>query len=534
MSFSQDAYKIRNSIKRYTKESVVQHLLTRLHTVYSDEPKAMGRPWVVCLMLEWTLELEPIQGAIPANQKDVWNILNRIWALQGKAIKFSDENNVDLSLRMFLLTQLRFQTSQLVHNYFLVRLFSIMCSEGASRSFRDSFQVQTDIALEDFFVLSAFFFSIFLSHKRPVIKYEEFLPKLTPAYPVVVIKQYLSLVGANFEQLQQLMKRRREETRGNVGLRAEEYFSEPLLLEKPILILPEGISTAHPYIASIGLSEFVLRTLKKADSSGFRNKFTKEFEEYLAYVFDAYNFETTREDQLNEVYRDNKVQGKVVDFLHQRNGTSIFIDAKGVEPNQKILVTDQSHIIKDKLRDTHLKGIKQAGECADKLNEVGFEGLADFDHRYALIVTHQDFYLGNGVKLASYLGDDYRQRIDEAVAGKIPLKNVHFCCVGDLEGILALCNEIGTEISEFLDFCASEEEDPATAKFEMRQHIQAFSGNLSSDKRSPIGNDRLVKNYQYLTSELADKMTKSRQYWNKGLVKAPEFLQQLRFIKELV
>lgn len=117
----------------------------------------------------------------------------------------------------------------------------------------------------------------------------------------------------------------------------EEYFSEPLLLEKPILILPEGISTAHPYVASIGLSEFVLRTLKTADSRGFRDKFTKEFEEYLAYVFDAYGFETTREEQLKAVYRDNKIQGKVVDFLHQRNGTSIFIDAKGVEPNQKYL-----------------------------------------------------------------------------------------------------------------------------------------------------------------------------------------------------
>ena len=534
MSFSRDAHKIRNSITRYTKESVVQHLLTRLHTVYPDEPQAIGRPWIVCLMLEWTLELEPIEGAIPANEKDIWNILNKLWVLQGKALKFADEDNVWLSLRAFLLSQLRFQTNQIVHNYFLVRLFSIMCNDGASRSFRDNFKAQTDIDLEDFFVLSVFFFSIFYSSNKPVIKYEEFLPKLSPAYPVFLIKQYLSLVGANFEQLQKLMKQRRRKTRGDGDVRAEEYFSEPLLLEKPILILPEGISTVHPYIASIGLSEFVLRTLKTADSSGFRDKFTKEFENYLAYVFDAYNFETTREEQLMEVYRDNKIQGKVVDFLHQRNETSIFIDAKGVEPNQKILVTDQSNIIKDKLRDTHLKGIKQAAECADKLNGVGFGDLADFDNRYALIVTHQDFYLGNGVKLTSYIGDEYRQRIDEAVAGKIPLKNVHFCCVADLEGILALCNETETEISEFLDFCNIEEETPGTSKFEMRQHIQAYAEKLASEKISPIGSDRLVENYKYLTSELAGKMSKSQQYWSEGFVKIPIYLQHLSKIKELV
>ncbi len=534
MSFSRDTQKIRNSIKRYTKESVVQHLLTRLHAVYPGEHKGIGRPWTVCLMLEWVLELEPNQGAIPATEKDVWKILNKIWALQGKATNFSDEDNVWLSIRAFVLTQLRFQTSQLVHNYFLVRLFSIMCTEGASRSFRDSFKAQTDIELEDFFVLSVFFFSIFYSSKKPVIKYEEFLPKLSPAYPVAVIKKYLSLVGANFEQLQQLMKSRRVEIRGDGDVRAEEYFSEPLLLEKPILILPEGISTAHPYIASIGLSEFVLRTLKAADSRGFRDKFTKEFEDYLAYIFDAYGFEITREEQLKEIYRDNKIQGKVVDFLHQRNGTSIFIDAKGVEPNQKILVTDQSNIIKDKLRDTHLKGIKQAGECADKLSVVSFDELADFDNRYALIVTHQDFYLGNGVKLASYLGNEYRQRIDQAVAGRVPLKNVHFCCVADLEGILALCNETETELSEFLDFCADEEEAPETAKFEMRQHIQAYAEKLAAEKSSPIGSARLTASFDYLTSELADKMSKSKRYWNEGLVKAPEYLQYLSIVKELV
>lgn len=534
MSFSRDAHKIRNSITRYTKESVVQHLLTRLHTVYPDEPQAIGRPWIVCLMLEWTLELEPIKGAIPANEKDVRNILNKIWALQGEAIKFAAEDNVWLSLRAFLLTQLRFQTNKIVHNYFLVRLFSIMCNEGASRSFQNNFKAQTDIDLEDFFVLSVFFFSIFYSSKKPVIKYEEFLPKLTPAYPVAVLKQYLSLVGANFEQLQQLMKRRKGETRGDGDVRAEEYFSEPLLLEKPILILPQGISTAHPYIASIGLSEFVLRTLKTADSRGFRDKFTKEFENYLAYVFDANNFEMTKEDELKVFYRDNKIQGKVVDFLHQRNGTSIFIDAKGVEPNKKILVTDKSNIIKDKLRDTHLKGIKQAAECAAKLSGVGFGNLADFDNRYALIVTHQDFYLGNGVKLASYLGDEYRQRIDEAVAGNIPLKNVHFCCVADLEGILALCNETETEISDFLDFCNIAEEAPETSKFEMRQHIQAYAEKLASEKSSPIGSDRLIENYKYLTSELADKMSKSQQYWGEGSVKIPIYFQHLRKIKELV
>lgn len=165
MSFSQDTHKIRNSIKRYTKESVVQHLLTRLHTVSPSEPKAIDRPWIVCLMLEWVLELEPNQDAVPATERDVWKILNKIWALQGEATNFADKDKIWLSLRAFLLTQLRFQISHIIHNYFLVRLFSIICNDAASRSFRDNFKKQTDIELEDFFVLSVFFFSMFYMSK---------------------------------------------------------------------------------------------------------------------------------------------------------------------------------------------------------------------------------------------------------------------------------------------------------------------------------------------------------------------------------
>lgn len=521
-------------ITRYTKNSIVKHLLVRLHTVNSEKPNTIQTPWVACLMLEWTLELEPNQSAKPASEKDVWRILNRIWKLQVKAIRFSDEDDIQLPIRAFLLSQLRFQSNQLVHNYFLVRLFSIMCKEGASRSFQDNFKTQTEIDLKDFFVLSVYFFSIFFASDKPVIKYEEFLPKLLPAYDVTLIKKYLSLVGANYAQLQQLMRQRKEKIRIEGHIREEEYFSEPMLLEKPILILSNGISTAHPYIASIGLSEFVLRTLKTADSCGFRNKFTKEFEEYLAYAFKVNNFDVTREEQLISVYKAHKIQGKVVDFLHQRNGASIFIDAKGVEPNNKVLVTDRNNIIKDKLRDTHLKGIKQASECANKLVSIGFDGLANYAKRYALIVTHQDFFLGNGIQLASYLGDEYRQRIDNAVAENIPLKNVHFCCVADLEGILSLCNQTGTDITDFLDFCATENESPKTAKFDMRQNIQAYAEHLVSDSKSPIGTGRLKDTYDCLTSELHDKISESQRYWNKGLNKLPEFAESMRIIKELL
>ena len=94
-----------------------------------------------------------------------------------------------------------------------------------------------------------------------------------------------------------------------------------------------------------------------------------------------------------------------------------------------------------------------ASNTFDKLVNVSEIKIAPFEKRYALVITHQDFYLGNGVKLASYLGDEYRVRIDDVVKDKLPLDNVHFCGVAELENILAACRAAGTSLDNFLEFC---------------------------------------------------------------------------------
>ncbi|WP_455168461.1 GapS1 family protein [Alkalimarinus alittae] len=509
MAFNKKADEIRIQIQRYTTESLVNELLIKLHTKHENESKGYGMPWVLCLMLDWTLELTPQKNASPATDEDVYRILNKIWALQDNAMKLATSQNTYLTLRPFLLSQLMFQKDQIAHLFFMVRLFSIMCDKNSSSFFNDKFKEITGLELREYFVFAWYLNSVFINQSASYIPYSELIIKLYPAFSLEKISKLLKLVGATPDQLKNEIQLWRSQN----PLKPAEYFTEPLTIKSPILLLPNGFSTPHTYVATIGISEFVIRELK---SESFRNKFTKAYEEYIADLFNQFNYSVTREKDINIFYKEQYVTGKVIDFLDLNGGKTVLIDAKGVEPHQKILISDSPRIIKDKLKDSYIKAIEQASECAALLDIHGYPGIQKYEERYAVIVTHQDFYLGNASKLVGYLGDEYKDKITGVIKNKIPLGNIHFVCVEDLEGVLGLCDEKNTYLHHFLDFCSQQNRSPETQKFDVRQHIISYAQSIGSSYSSPVGSPRLLKDNNYLVSYLIGLMKESETYWRMG------------------
>lgn len=523
MSFDKKVFQIRNGIKRYSKISIVKNLLQRLHSRDRNQPSAFMRHWVVCLMLEWTLELDNNKSTKEATSGDVQKLLDKLWMVSSDALDLSKSKNVWLTMCIGLLQQLRFQADQSENIYFLARLYTIMCEKSSSTYFKNEFKKHTGIELNDFFVFAFFLGFIFKDNDKPYYSYSRLIPLLLPGFSYEFVQKALLLIGSDLNSLQSLMLNMKPQT--NVKhVSREEYFAEPKLLLKPIIFLPEGLCTPHSYIALIGVSEFVLRTLKKAAPEKFRQKFSIAFEQYIGSLFKDFSYQVHTEKVLKNIYKKHNIQGKSVDFLHTSREVSIFFDAKGVEPKQDLLLTDNEVLIKDKLRDTILKGITQAAECIDKLVNVSEIKIAPFEKRYALVITHQDFYLGNGVKLASYLGDEYRVRIDDVVKDKLPLDNVHFCGVAELENILAACRAAGTSLDNFLDFCTVEEADPHTAKFMIKQHIEAYKKKHNIEQMA-FGTDRLNTVIDELSSKAHLSIQTSQKYWKQGSFLMDDYIQ---------
>ncbi|MFZ3464559.1 GapS1 family protein [Vibrio harveyi] len=513
MSFDDKASSIRNSLKNYTTESVVNLLLQRLHTT-NNQHSGLDYTWISCLLLEWALEVKPYDSAREATANDISVELNKLWKLQADASNIEQTTNIWLTLRTMIVQQNRFQDAQTMHMFFLIRLHTILTKCSQSPAVIKQFESWTGVNFDEFFELSIYFITRLMKNAEngAFIPYHEIVRFLCPAYSQDTIKKYLKSVGSNLHGMKVLAEERRE----RIGkLKPSEFFAEPSLLSKPLISTPKGISTPHSYIASIGISEYVLRTFKTSEKERdrFRDKFTKAFENYLALVLELKGISYVSESNLTTLYKQYTVEGKKVDFIIEEQGASVFIDAKGVEPHQMLLLTNNPKIFKDKLADHILKGIKQASECASILEQNAYLNIAAIEKRFALITTHQDFYIIDGKHLTDYLGEEHSVELTKALGDSLALENVFITSVADFEGIVDVCKESETTIAQFLTYCSEQQSQQATSKFLMRMHINEY-GKLHKLKRySPIGSEAIIDDFNQMHSELVSKMHKSQDHW---------------------
>ncbi|MDX7829203.1 hypothetical protein SJR89_19245 [Aeromonas caviae] len=525
MSFSHDADRIRKRIKEYKTESLIIHLLNRLHSPSKQHHPAYDRAWISCLMLDWVLEGEPNVDAVDAKESDVHHILNEIWALQSKASDISGSDNIQLTMRAFIIKQLKFQEDQSFHITFLVRLYAMICSENASTLFERRFNEITGVSLEKFFLFSLFLMILFKGGEHQFLSYSQMLVKFHPLYSISEIEAIVHALGGSLYSARKYIQSKRAEA----GLlKASDYHAEPFVIERPLIALDKGISIYHTYVATIGISEFVLRTLKSADAQHFRDKFTKIFESYVYRVLLENDLDVFDEKNINLLYKNKNKNGKVVDFICSMQGGTVYLDAKGMEPSQHILVSDSAKIIKDKVKNAHLKGIEQVSECISILESIGFENISTYQRRFALIVTHQDFYLGSAQQLNVYFGQGFGDVLSLKVKRNIPLGNIHFCCISDLEVILSVCKQTKTNLVDFLEFCTKLENDSNTSKFDIRQCVHAYARNITGSALIPICSESISMVYDDLYSKLCSVIKSSQEYWGgrvEELVLKSEFIK---------
>ncbi|RUO44516.1 hypothetical protein CWE23_00255 [Idiomarina aquatica] len=467
------------------------------------------------MMLELVLEVDEDPDARVADSQKLTVILNDLWNLQNEAIRFDPDKTMMLTMRPFLIQQLRFQSAQVTHLYFLARMQLLLLEYNKSPKPIRAFERATGIPFEDFVTLSLFFafaFSDMLAIKQTKITYEYILSKLYPSYSLETLVKFLTLVGNELDTLGKNIKLKRVDSGPP---RSDDYFTESLFFGTPLLLLPSGVSTTHSYIACIGLSEFILRTLKDCDDDGnsFRKPFSHAFERYISDLFITSGLAVVQEDSLKKQYNDEIKNSKVVDYFYSSDGKNLFVDAKSVEPKQTVLSTQNPRVIKERLRDHLIGALTQARECANALNQSKYDHLVSTENRYILVISHQDFFVGSGQRLRDLLGKDYGSSIDDAVGNEFKLENVFYIAIAEFEGVIQLLQEGQVTIFEFLDYCKNR--NTKEPLFNMRQYVSEFGQELQLDNPSPIGSDRVKKSFDSTFRELEAAWEHNSAYWRE-------------------
>jgi hypothetical protein len=520
MSFSDKANVIRKSLGKFTKNSIVHEEITRLSQPTTDGyVEAQKMPWLSFLLMEWLYQVDEIPHAKNANSKDVYKILNSMYQLQNDASNFKEGVSYKLALRRMLLGQLWCQRNPLYHQFTIVRLYSLMIISGKTPYFEKTFKTITGIELFDFFQLSLWL-SIATVEQKGIIKYEHIVNNFCPQYSVEYISNIIKLICAGPAKMQQVMQ-----TVAKPEISPERYFAQPKLLEVPFFKFEDRLGSLHHSVSCKGLAEFVLNTFKQEDHIKFRKHFSRHFEEYVGVVLDEAKEAYIDENAIKRIYKANKQEGKVIDYLILKDESSVFIDAKAIEPAAKVMVTDDAEIIRQRLKGSFIKGIEQSFECAKILTCCKEVSLATRANRFVLVVTHQDFYLSNGVSLKEQISADFFTSLIDKYGDYIPVENVHFCSIEDFEGIMMIYSKHEIELTEFLRFCTEQDSQAATKKFDIRQHLQSFFTSKGIDKNSPIGSNYLLKRKDELFGSLTKTLNANHDYWKKiGEEGIPQYL----------
>ena len=466
-TYAEAAQNIRAELAKFTTISVIKLVIRKLHEKPRWGTQQIPLPWLLCQILEIAFEITPGKYAKPATTSGINRILQKLFDLQDIAFK-SNHRDLMIDFRRVIVSQFRFSGSLTRHAVFMDRFYSILFMQNGKQSFNQAFQKETGLSLETFALLSSYLMAKTIDEEKIFLFYEEMVTDLLGEVEIQDIAGFLRLIGGTVEELQLLVKEVRNQGR---AFHASEYFEEPVMISKPVILFSDGLATAHPCVLAIGLSEFVMRLLKEK-MPGFKDKFTKLFEQYVKEILDDNGINYTHEKEIQSWYKTPN-EAPATDFLLRNGSESLFIDVKGVEPKQAVLTSSDGRLIKDRLKDAHFKAISQISECAKKLEELSIIH-GDVEQRYGLIITHQEYYIFDANTLLSYVGDSGTKTI-EKLGSCMKGNHILFCTIDDWEKCLAVCVDAGLSVLEFMKFCVSRQQIGASRRFTFEMHVDDFA-----------------------------------------------------------
>ena len=501
------ATRIVRELSRYNTNSVLTLLLRQLHLSQPRKSKTIPMPWLLCRAMEIALEIQPAAGApdIPVNKLD--KVLTRLWDLQDIAFKCGHENLIFM-IRRIIVYQNRFNAPKIEQLHFMERFYSILLMQQGKSTLSNDFEIATGLSFDKFIALSTWTMLQLLGEKLIFVKYEKILIEFAPSISPAEIALFLSLVGGTLAMHKTIVRTARP---ANRTLHASEYFEEPIQTSRPLILFNDGFSASHPTVMAIGLAEFVMRTLKSVSAS-FKDRFTKLFEKYIELLLKDAKVSYSSEADIQKLYRAPN-EAPVVDFYIDDAQGCIFIDAKGVEPKQPVLTTGSGKIIKDKLKDAHLKGTTQILECASKLNELGRIGH-HIERRFGVVITHQDFYIFDAETLIKFVDNDTTNPALSVGTPQVMLQNILYCSVSDWEYTISVCKQAKMSLVSFVQYCVKRQKERSTQRFTYRMHIEDFAKEhaLNFD----CGGSILSWYRSNVDSYIQNLLIRNQQYWRDG------------------
>ncbi len=458
--------RIRNKFRKYDSIGLLERAFDFLYHSKKDPIKQISKqPWNVLLFIKWILIDDNFyhkKRKYPS-QKDFLNILQSVRDLGGKVRLPETGEDLRLFFRLFAFQQFHYQTNFNFSAF--TRQFILFNDLPENHFYKKNFKDLTDLDIEDFLTMSLFLILKLKDKLRPVTV-ELVQSYFATKYSREQTEQYLNTISLNIEGARKWLKENNSNLR-----KSEEFYEQSKLMRYPLLKVG---AIYYPYNLNIlfrGLEYFVHDLLKEDNETEFLKRFGGIFEKYVHKLIGYSKSKYFTEDELLNKIKNNS---KVVDFLILEGKNSVLLDAKGIEMHYKGKVSSNPYILKSKLKTSALKGIRQAFDLIDNLKQKReFSELNVYQNNFLIVVSFKELFLGNGVDFAKSIGKEFIKGVRKDYGDDlyIPLENIYFISVDDLELWVSLIRNKKISFSRGLIKAKKDDSNPKTSKFNFIQHI---------------------------------------------------------------
>lgn len=503
--YLQKVVAIKKKLNEYDDESFIRKMYEHFQTIRNPQNGIISNfPWCCFLALKWKLT-EPTKIHVKVMTKnDFIKIINKIYNLQTDAMEFLDRSKVLLSIRRMLINQMLYQAPMKAELDSLARQYHWYCNyEGGY--FEKSFNTICQITLEDYYKISAYFEIVSCiddGKESTFIPDKVYLIHLVPYFSPEIIKSYLKLTSVRLSELRDFMAKYK-----NPHDKDNEYYQDTPMLNKPMILVDDGIVILSKHILRASLTSLVPYLLKNEYAEDYKEKFGRVMERYVKGMLEELPAKLTYEKEILSSYKKNGITGKVVDFILNEDSANVYIDSKAIEPEKTVKSSNFASHIKGRLKNSFIKGVLQGQECARLFNEINAVKKNKKDS--LIIIVHKDHYIPTGKMIEEVLDPTIFSLIEKRYGSlAINKERIYYMTINEFERLIEVCKEQKISITSVIDACSENDSNSRTKKFNVMMHIHTLSTDGIPDRK-------VISEYrEKLFDELIESMGKSNKHWD--------------------
>jgi hypothetical protein len=474
-SYSEVAKTVRNKLRRFSLESIVEASLAALNPVQKNG-KAFELPWMILLVAKIALEdnhSTPSRGTSNCGKRDIEDFADLLFR------SHDDHRDVDeilLFIRPLLDVQLRFQ-KKLGRDF--LRWPLLLEQLPKTNLARIMFDKEFEMSPLDFMTI-CYAMLVMTQNNEPILLAQNMNGldrRLNDGYQIVLerFSQSVDKIRVNLQAELKARQLKNEEQKAPLPIaKASRYsfekFEFPWFENAPLIRLTVGAYRLwHPVVFRESIESSVHRALLKYGEK-YTSAFSLVFEDYVVTLARSWAKRLTDEKEFKAQF--SKATKAVECIAHFPDG-NVLVEAKFSLFRDRV-VLESNHTRAVEFLKRIYAAMEQGQRVARCLKESTFSKIPHHDQTFLIIVTNRQLNISSGKVFASLkniygTGD---APIQNATESSLPASNTFILSISEFELFTRWASENTNEVIAFLSDVAKKSDDPTTQKFHFSWYLK--------------------------------------------------------------